>query len=183
MSRCPKLSLTLMAAALIGVFFIVPCSNAAEDTGDSRTALQLELQRLEGAADIVLMIIPWGVSFRFSVDKERLPDVSCIYQISPSKRGSSSADVRAILQQSIVEFQKGYKERLSEVRIGIFFRDGEQLLQIFYFEDWGGAHDIKGVAGEYRILANAGTPDRLRALVTRPDVVLIRSSHFECPHS
>jgi hypothetical protein len=149
-------------------------------------ALQLELRRLESATNIILMIIPRFTSFRGRVGKKDLPHVSCVYQINRPESGSSYADVQAILQQNIVEFRKKDKEALSEdseVRIGIFFRNGEQVLRAFYFEDGYGRYDINGVAGEYWIRAYARTPDRLRALAARQDVILIESNHFKCPHS
>jgi hypothetical protein len=171
-----------MAAALIGGFFIAPLSNAAEGARDGRTALQLELQRLESATDIVLMIIPSKMSFLRRMNEKDLPNVACVYQISRSNRGPSYADVREILQSSIVEFQKG-SVWLSEVRLGVFFRDADAVMQAFYFEDWSEVHEINGVASEYRMVASADSPNRFRALVTRQDVILIKNSYDFCPHS
>jgi hypothetical protein len=64
------------------------------------------------------------------------------------------------------------------VQIGIIFKNGNEVLQEFYFEDWGGAHEINGASGEYRILATHDMPNRLRALLTRENVVWIKSADF-----
>jgi hypothetical protein len=120
---------SVLVAALIGASLIVSLANATEDTGDS-TALRTELQRLESATDIVLMIIPSKMSFLRRMNEKDLPNVACLYQISRSNRGPSYADVREILQSSIVEFQKG-SVWLSEVRLGVFSATRTRLCKPF----------------------------------------------------
>jgi len=146
-------------------------------TGLATTPVQL--QQLQTAQNIVLMVIPHDVSFRFRVDEKRLPEVSCVYRIA---QAATFNDVLKVLNKSIFEYKKDNRE-IAEVRVGIIFENKGNSIQEFYFEDWGGAHDINGISGEYRLLASADLPNQLRTLLTRQEVALIKSGNLVCPHS
>jgi hypothetical protein len=170
------------AVITVSICLIGLCCNTAGFVmaDDGHRELRIQLQRLQAATNITLMMIPRGVAFRFRVDEKRLPNVACVYQIQSG--GSSYASVQEILARSIIEFQRG-PIKLSEVRFGIMFKNGNDDVQSFYFEDWGGAHPVNGLAGEYRILAAADLLDRLLELVSHQDVILIRSNNMTCPPS
>jgi hypothetical protein len=146
---------------------------------DDRATLQTQLSQLQAATNIVLMVIPHGVAFSVRVDEQMLPKVACVYHVSS---GPVSRNILDILNTGILEYREGSKERFG-IRVGIVFKNGNDVLQDFYFEDWGGTHDIKGVSGKYRILAKAELPNKLRALLTHRDVVLVRDRASTCPHS
>lgn len=150
---------------------------------------QSQLQKLEKATNIVLMIVRRGRLSRNRIEKEDLPSVACVYHI---ERSSSFHDVIEIIKNSVIEFYKGPKNEY-ETRIGIVFRNNTNLLQdlfdkttvlqAFYFEDGRGIREVRGISGEYGILASADMPNRLLDLVTRPDVDLIRNPDTPlCPH-
>jgi len=138
-----------------------------------------QLQELQAATNIVLMVIPHDVSFRFRVDEKRLPEVACIYDVRP---GLTFDEVLKVLNQSILEYEKDNRE-IAEARIGIVFKNESNTLQEFYFEDWGGGHNVNGRSGEYRISASADLPNQLRALLKHQDVALVKSGNFACPNS
>jgi hypothetical protein len=173
--------LSIVAALTLGVLFIFNGNETPALENESRVDLQTQLQRLHAATDITLMVIPRGITFRFRVDETRLPEVACVYRIQPGL-GPSFQNVLNILDHGIREVRRDVKA-ISEARIGIIFREGDEVLQQFYFEDWGGAHDIKGVLGGYRILGSDEIPNQLRTLLTNQDVRLIKNGAAACPHS
>jgi hypothetical protein len=173
--------LSIAALSLSSVIFLFESAGGLVMANESRAEWKAQLQRLHTATDVTLMIIPSGVTFRFKVDERRLPEVACVYQIQ-SGLGPSFEDIVKILDAGILKYQRETK-RISEARIGIQFRNEKKVLQEFYFEDWGGTRDVNGIAGEYWILGSADIPNRLRALLTQRDVVLIQSGNLACPHS
>jgi hypothetical protein len=146
---------------------------------DDRATLQTQLKQLQAATNVVLMVIPRGVAFAVRVNEQSLPKVACVYQIGS---GSVSRDIINILNDGIIDYRKGNKEPF-EIRIGLVFKNENDTLQEFYFQDWGGRRDVKGVSADYRILAKASLPDQLRALLTHRDVILVRDRASTCPHS
>ena len=76
-----------LVVALVGFLFTSLCGStgAIAIADDSRTDLQSQLQHLQVATNIVLMIIPWGVHFRFRVDEKKLHEVSCVYQLQSGR--------------------------------------------------------------------------------------------------
>jgi hypothetical protein len=141
---------------LSGALFLVASSEvvmASNDLADIKD----KLSRLRTATDIVLMIVPYPMSFRVRVDEAALAEVSCVYKIMSG--------------------------RSSDLRVGIIFKGNGKILQDFYFDDRGGHYEVNGFSGDRRISAAADLPARLRSLLTRQDVVLVKSGHKECPHS
>jgi hypothetical protein len=149
--------------------------------GNDLTGLKAKLQQLEAAADIVLMIVPYPTSFRARVDELRLPDLSCVYAID-SGRGPSFNEMLDVISSAVIEYDDRPKPSL-DLRVGVVFRSAGEVLQAFYFDDWGGHRQVNGFSGDHGMLASAELPNQLRALVVHKDVVLIKTGGFACPHS
>jgi hypothetical protein len=162
--------------------FVFLCGGEIAPARDSNPELRAVLKKLEGATGVTLMIIPWGISFRYRVDESRLPRVACVYEIRTETGGSALKDLLNILDNSFLEFQLGYQS-LSEIRMGIIFRSKDEVLQKFYFEDWGGVHNIHGLTEPTRILTSPDFANQLRALVTHKDIDLVESNNAGCPHA
>jgi hypothetical protein len=165
---------------LSGALFLFATSGVAMASNDL-TEFRAKLQQLRSATDIGLMIIPFPTSFRVRVDEVRLPSVSCVYEIA-SGRGPAFDQILDIIDNAVTEYDDGPKPD-ADLRIGIVFRLNGAILQEFYFDDFGGYNDVKGFSGNRRISASADLPNRLRALLTRPEVVLIKSGNNPCLHS
>jgi hypothetical protein len=161
----------------LGMLCVVPLSESLR--AETKSAFPFE--QLRDATDLVVMIIPSGTSFRSAVTPDRLPQVACVYQMR-SGPGSTQAKMIDMLEESLIEFRKAPMD-IHEVRIGLFFRTESGALPPFYFDDWGGAHNIRGGFGEYWLLASAGMPDRLRGLLTGKDVVYVENGHSRCPQT
>lgn len=173
-----------LVALISGFFVFLPRGEMALADIDH------ELKHLQGATSLVLMFVPYGMRFVVRLDEQQLPDASCVYRID-SIPSPTFDDVLRILNESVLEYQdpipsqSGHHAEIRklELRSGMFFRFANRLPQEFYFEDWEGRAKVRGYSGKYRILASADFPNRLRALVTRPDVVLIKGIKNLCPHS
>gem|GEM_PF-2102822 len=166
----------LFAAAL----FIGASSNERANATESNIELQSALTKLESATGVTFMIIPHPVRFAVRVDETRLPLLACVYEARIESDSSLLRDLFDLFGRSFLEFQEGYQS-VEEVRIGIIFKNND-ILREFYFEDWGGAHNVHGLTAPYRrILAAPDFPDQLRAFVTRQDVDLIRTNRRRCP--
>jgi hypothetical protein len=177
---------TRMLVVLSSAFFLLfPRSEMAMSetamADKDRVVMQGQLKQLQAATSIVLMFVPEGMAFGIRLEKERLPNASCVYHID-SIHGQASDDVLRILKESIQEYQEGIRNKI-EVRLGLIFKFANGLQQEFYFQDWGGRANVEGFSDKYRMLASADFPTRLRALVTHPDVVLIKDNGNGCPHS
>jgi hypothetical protein len=150
------------------------CANA-----DDNIELQVALKKLETATSVTFMIVPHAVRFGIRVDETRLPGLACVYEAGIEPDSAILKGLFDLFGKSFIEFKEGYQS-ISEVRIGIIFRNSE-ILREFYFEDWGGAHNVHGLTEPYhRILAAPEFPDQLRAFVTRQDIDLIRSNNRRC---
>jgi hypothetical protein len=178
--RWAKSSFALISrAALFGVLFLFANGEIAMAQNDL-TGLKEKLQQLRTATDIVLMIVPYPMSFRVRVDETALAKVSCVYKIMSGR--SSFEQVLDIIGSSIIEYVVG-PNRGPDLRVGIIFKSDGKILQDFYFDDRGGHYEVNGFSGDRRISAAADLPARLRSLLTSQDVVLIKSGDNECPHS
>jgi len=175
--------------ALSSVFFLfLPGSTMA--TADIDHPPMQELKHLQDATSLVLMFVPYGMRFVVRLDERKLSRASCVYQID-SIPGPAFDEVLKIINESVLEYQKpitshaGQQTEISnfEARFGLAFRFANRSQREFYFEDWKGKAKVRGHSSEYRIWASADFPNRLRALATRPDVVLIKGLDNECPHS
>ena len=80
------------------------------------TDLKDKLSQLRTATDIVLMIVPYPMSFRVRVDEAALAKVSCVYNIM-SGRTSAFGQVLDIIGSSIIEFEVG-PNRGPDLRVG-----------------------------------------------------------------
>jgi hypothetical protein len=149
-----------------------------------------ELSRLESATNSTIMIMPRFLLTRRRVDESSLPELACVYQLSPdriSERGGMKSLLN-ILKMHVVEFAMRGKAPsepdFPELRIGLIFRNGSDILREFYFEDrMIGKDHITGVSNGYRTSALAEMADRLRTFVTRKDVSFVKGDHDVCPHS
>jgi hypothetical protein len=165
--------------ALFAALFVLNCGSAIAPARAGNPELQATLKKLENATSVTLMIIPWGVVFAARVDEAQLPNVSCVYEIRSEPDGSVLKDLLKIFEDSFLEYQRGYQS-LSEVRIGIVFKNKEDILQAFYFEEWGGDRNIHGLTEPTRILASPDFPNRLRALVKQKAIALVKGMYRRC---
>jgi hypothetical protein len=165
---------------LSGALFLFAISGVAMASNDL-IGLKDKLRELQTATDIVLMIVPYPTSFRARIDEVQLSKVSCVYEIN-SSGGPTFVEVLDIIGSAVTEYDNSPKPG-ADLRVGIIIRGNSKVLQEFYFDDWGGHHEVQGLSGDRRISASADLPDRLRALLTRQDVVLIGDRHARCPHS
>jgi hypothetical protein len=170
------------ALTLFATLSVFLSGNGVVTSREANPELQAVLKKLEGATGVTLMIIPRLVAFRYRVDESRLPRVSCVYEIRAEHGGSALKDLLNIFNNSFLEFQTGYQS-LSEVRIGIIFKDKDEVLQKFYFEDWGGVHNIHGLTEPTRILTSPDFANQLRALVKNNEIELIESNNHSCPRA
>jgi hypothetical protein len=179
-----------MLVALSSAFFLLFAGSEMAMADNDRAIVREQLKHLQSATSLVLMFVPHGMRFIVRLEERQLPDVSCVYRID-SIPGPTFDDVLRILNESILEYQEPIPSppgnqvgiRELEPRFRLFFRFANRPPQAFYFQDWEGREKVKGYSGKYRILASADFPNRLRALVTRPDVVLIKGINNLCPHS
>jgi hypothetical protein len=143
--------------------------------------LKEKLKQLRTATNIVLMIVPYPASFRGRVDEVQLPEVACVYEIA-SGRGPTFDQVLDIIGTAVIEYDDEPKPG-ADLRVGIVFKRDGQVMENFYFDDWGGYHKVNGFSHDHRMVASADLPSQLRGLLTRQDVILVRNNHFPCPHS
>jgi hypothetical protein len=177
---------TKMVAALFvsfAVMYLLPVCKFHEsavmaDDGQVYFRDQLS-RRLRASTEITLMMLPGKVLSLIRMDEEMFRKIACFYQIRSD--GPSYDAIFDIFDRNIVAVETGRTFR--DVQMGIVFKNGEKVLQEFYFEDWEGQHEVRGVSSEYSILVLPETPIRLRDLLTRKDVVLIKNSPVACPHS
>jgi hypothetical protein len=137
------------------------------------------LEQMNSATAAVLMIIQPGIAFRVAVTEQKLPEVSCVYEVKSSD--GSFGNLVQILQNNIISFAPN--RETFEARIGIIIKKDSSVLGELYFQDFGGAHKVRGRFARYGMLASAELPERLRSLAFNKDVKLIRDSGYNCPHS
>jgi hypothetical protein len=157
-------------------FFLILLSNDAALAGDFFDP-KLWLQQLRTADRVVLMIVPVGSDFPIALNPADLGSVSCQYAIEP---GPVFEELLDVLDSNIVEYMTGPMR--TGVRIGIVFETDGRVVQEFYFNDRGGPGKLVGLSGDRLVTLKAGIPSELRALVIRPNVVLIKDHHSRCPH-
>jgi len=132
---------------------------------------------LDTVDNISILIVPKGVLFRTSVDPATLQNVSCIYRAPKSL----AHETLSLLEHSIKNSKTPANTHL-DLRLGVVFRDAENnVLREFFFQDWGGKHDVEGISREYWILASADTPNRFRDFVIKNRVDLIAKPYSKCP--
>lgn len=173
---------TLLSQAVF-LFIVVGVTAACGRTPTTThgSTIELKFEELRAATKIVLMIVPYPASFRSHVSKSRLPNVACAYEVY-SGRGPVFDEVIEIIRRSGIS-PDDEPNRSADLRVGIVFKNGVISIQEFYFDDWGGAHDVRGVSGDLPVAASADLPSQLRALLTHPDVLLINGQPYFCPHS
>lgn len=175
--RLASIWLTLLA----NVFFLFLQGTELALADNDRAVLQTQLKKLLPIRRILLMAVPYGVAFAKALDEQHLPANSCVYQID-TEASSTADEILRILDESILEYRTDLPGRdRFEVRFGIVLIGNSA--KEFYFQDWGGKHEVKGFSGSNRILASADFTTRLRALVIRPGVILTRDQYGSCPHS
>jgi hypothetical protein len=166
------------AALSCALFFYVNTEIAM--ASNDLAGLKEKLRQLRTATNIVLLIVPYPASFRVRVDEAQLPKVSCVYEIA-SGQGPTFDHVLDIIGTAAIEYDAGPKLG-ADLRIGIIFKRDGEVIQDFYFDDWGGHHQVRGFSDSHRMMASADLPNQLRALLTQQDVILVRNNDLPCPH-
>lgn len=144
---------------------------------DNPINAQNMLEELRGATQIVLMLVPYRTSFRTRVGEVELPEVSCVYEIVS---GSPA------FQETLEAFRLGIvvstgTKRTLDLRIGIVFKRGSDIVKAAYFNDFGGLRSVDGFIGERPATASPDFPNLLRSLAIKPGASLIRDRHSRCP--
>jgi hypothetical protein len=134
---------------------------------------------LNGVTEAVVLIIPFGVSFRAAISDNRLSEVSCVYQIKVEREAFNR--LVTLLQESVLSHEA--KSVTFEARIATVFNAGTEPVRSVYFEDWGGRTGVRGRSGNQTMSMIANLPERLRSLMRSPDVTLVRDNRLTCPHS
>ena len=144
---------------------------------DNPIDVQTMFEELRGATQIVLMLVPYRTSFRTRVGEVELPEVSCVYEIV-----SDSPAFRETLEafRSGVVLSKGTKPTL-DLRVGIVFKRGSDIVKAAYFNDFGGLRSVDGFVGEHAATGSPDLPNLLRALAVKPGASLVRDRHSRCP--
>jgi hypothetical protein len=174
--------LALVSLVVLGIAFLMLfTSSELSMASDDLTSVEAELRGLGSATEITLLIVPYPTLFRVSVDKIQLPNVSCVYQIT-SGRGPTFGEVFDVIRRADIQYVDG--PRGADLRVGIILRKPGKVLWELYFDDGGGKQEVKGFSGDRRIVASADLPSQLRALLARPDVVLLKTgNNSNCPRS
>jgi hypothetical protein len=170
--------LKLFLATALALCFMFLRGNEVSAANGDLVNLRLRLQELRTASSVVLMIVPYRTHFIVSVDEVQLRDVSCQYEINPSP---TFDEVLNTLDNTMIEYEIGPKPHV-DLRVGIVFKTNSKVVQEFYFNDSGGFYNVRGFSGDHTITALASLPNQLRALVSRPSVVLIKDPLSRCPH-
>ena len=143
--------------------------------------LAKELQGLQ-ADNIVLMLVPPRTSFRARMDETRLPTASCVYELRP---GPSFGEVIETLGSLVTQYDRPKPDlwHAPDLRVGIIFKRNRTVLREFYFDDFGGAPDVRGFSSGYELSAKADLPERLRVIAMHQDVRLVPDTQPRCPHA
>jgi hypothetical protein len=158
---------------------------------DDRDYLESRLRSLHTAAtSLTLMVVPKRFQFLMAITEERLPMVSCLYDVA-SDGGTSFKEILELLARStyLDEATRTAPQSPFDIRIGLIFKTGADVIQSFYFEDSSIGRTIRGYSGwkersgRLRLGAETTFPDRLRAFVARPDVVPINGGTSFCAPS
>ena len=129
------------------------------------------------------MLVPVDSDFIVSIDEWKLRYVSCVYFLDARHVRSFKALTR-ILDQSISN--SGNLGHPSDFRAGLIFWDKTRILSEYYFQDWGGAHQVRGISkiggiSDGRLLiGKADLIDQLRELSKTPDFILEKLSSRGC---
>jgi len=136
---------------------------------------------LDAVENVSVYLVPDRVLFRTAVNPETLQRVSCVY----SAPKFLTSKILSLLEHSIKSYRTPANTKI-DLRLGIVFRGaGNNVLEEFYFQDFGGKHDVEGFSREYSILASADILNRFRTFITANRVDLIarpnNSSNSNCP--
>lgn len=144
--------------------------------GDEATLssdLESQISALDGATEVNLMIVPYGVSFRYDLDPERLPGVTCVYGIFDDNR-SGIMKVISILKTAIVD--NNGKSGPIDAHIGIVFKQGGAVIGEAYFSGTAGDAGVPGRFNRKPVWMRRSAEHLIRALPV--DTKAVRMS---CP--
>jgi hypothetical protein len=177
--------MTLRTVITTGLMFTLLYSIASAD--DRRDFLGRLINLQISATSVTLMVVPKGLQFLTAISQERLPANACSYQVESDGAASFGA-ILELLERSVDldETERLPLQQRLDIRIGLIFKNGADVVEELFFEDSIGERNIKGYSTSkrhsIRLWAQASFPDRLRSFVTRPDVIPIDSRQGNCPH-
>jgi hypothetical protein len=122
------------------------------------------------------MIVPYRTSFIAKMTKDRLRNNACTYEI---KAGPDFDQVLKLIENAVVEYKMA-SEPHPDIRVGIVFKADIKVMQEFYFDDLGGAHDVPGFSGDHSLTGLANLPNQLRLVAEHPNVPFIAGNALRC---
>jgi hypothetical protein len=136
------------------------------------------------------MAVPKGLQIVAAVDEARLPKNACLYDVE-SDGGASFKEILELLERSayLNETARAALQSPFDIRIGLIFKNGAEVIEKFYFEESISGRNIKGYStwkersSRLWLGAQADFSDRVRAFATRPDVIPIGGGLGACAHS
>jgi hypothetical protein len=179
--RFVKLSFSSILNAVLRSAVIVVCIGEVAMASNGLTIPDAKLRELRASTEIILMIVPYPTFFRSIVDRGRISDVSCVYEIR-SGRGPTFDELLDVIGRAAIEYNEG-KQSDTDLRVGLVFKKDDKTTQELYFDDGGENRKVSGFFNDDRIFASADLPNRLRSLLTHSDVAPVRSGNHACPHS
>ncbi|MCK1392285.1 hypothetical protein [Bradyrhizobium sp. 1] len=143
------------------------------------STIDLKFEELRTATKIVLLIVPFPTAFRSHVNKDRLTKVACVFEVH-SGQGSTFEEITEITSRSVRPDEGPL--RYPDMRVGVVFKNGADLIRGFYFEDRGAAREVAGMSGDVPVVASAEFPSRVRMLLARPEVKSVNPQSSACHH-
>ncbi|WP_298241521.1 hypothetical protein [uncultured Bradyrhizobium sp.] len=140
---------------------------------------QAFLNELGGATKITLLLVPYRTSFRSRIDEVKLPEVSCVYEITA---GSPAFDESLeVVREGIVLMNDA--KPILDLRVGVVFERGGNVINAAYFNDFGGLRKVGGFVGSRRAIGSSDLPSLLRSLAIKPGASLVKDRYSRCPHA
>jgi hypothetical protein len=169
-------------------FFLVFSALAAETDhakGEGvakQSDLKSQISALDRATEIILMTIPSGRRYIYTINAYYLPKVSCVYSlhdvgVEKSKVVSALSD--GILQDNGIIQDDGHNELVYltaiDLRIGIVFKKDSEVIGEFYFADVADSKGIPGWFDRRRVWLRPSALINIRALPAETKATLLAS--------
>jgi hypothetical protein len=169
---------SIKCVRIAAVSLVFCCLNAVA-IADDREDFLSRLHSLHAAGtSLTLMIVPKGRQIIAAVTEERLRRNACLYDVA-SDGGVSFEEVLELIEHNAYpnETARSALQWPFDIRIGLIFKNGGDVVHRIYFEDSISGRTIRGYSTwkerstRLWLGAQASFPDRLRAIAARPDVI------------